>query len=65
MIRLSIKHQEIVGRGLSALPLSARDDALHYIESRLRPILEITDSDVRSAVGGAIAKYGSLERVRG
>jgi hypothetical protein len=34
-------HEQIVGRGLSHIPLSLRDNALCYIYCRLRPPLEI------------------------
>ena len=50
-------HEVIVGRGLSALPLALREDAQKYIADRLRPIRDVVDSDVRAAVGAALAKY--------
>ena len=51
------QHEAIVDRGLSALPLTSRDEAQKYIADRLRPIRDVVDSDVRAAVGAALAKY--------
>ena len=59
MIQITPEQEAIVGRGLSMLPLDCRDDAQKYVQDRLRPVRDIRDSDVRSAVGAAVAKYGT------
>jgi hypothetical protein len=58
-VTLSDHHTAIVARGLSQLPLADRDCAVAYVESILRPIREVRDSDVRHAVGAALVKYQS------
>lgn len=58
-LALALDHELIISRGLSRLPAQAHDDARRYIESRLRPIRQIVDSDVRAAVGAAVVKYGA------
>ena len=54
---LSEDHEQIVGRGISHIPLGLREAALHYIDSRLRAIREIESTDVRAAVAAAIQRY--------
>ena len=55
---LNAEHEQIVARGISALPLTDRDRAVAYVHSILRPLREVVDSDVRHAVGAAVTKYG-------
>lgn len=50
-------HERIIAATLDRLPPSRLDDARDYIESRLRPLLEINDVDVSEACTEAIDRY--------
>lgn len=56
MIPLSDEQEQMIGRGLSQLPLADRDRAVDFILSVL--LREVADSDVRHAVCAALVKYG-------
>ena len=58
-MRLSGSQQAILARGISQLPLADRDRAIAYIESVLRPLREVADSDLRHAVCVALNRYQS------
>lgn len=61
---LSERHAHLVEKGLQRLPDCARDDARKYILDRLRPILNLKDHQIYSALGAAVdrfqRKYGVL-----
>ena len=52
-------YEAAVAHTLSQLPLGVRDEALQYVLSRIRPILQLEMTDVRRACNAALAKYNS------
>lgn len=59
MIPLTESQEQILARGISQLPLADRDRVIAYVQSVLRPLREVTDSDVRHAVCAAVQRYKS------
>jgi hypothetical protein len=55
-VTLSLDQIEMIGRGISHLLPLDRDGAQHDVESRLRGVLQVTDSDVQRAIDAALAK---------
>jgi len=57
VIPLSESQEQMIGRGLSQLPLADRDRAADFILSVLRPLREVTDADVRHAICAALQRH--------
>ena len=56
---LSEDQQDIIARGLALVPINSVEDAISYVELKLRPLREVADSDVRAATAAAVARYGT------